>query len=769
MRSWWRLVALLFPVVMSCGGGQLDAKNGAAGTPSSVASTSPPSAPKACTPEALAWKPDASATPDPTLLSWRGGTIVRSYPVEKLDKDQNVGSLPESGPSYAKGAKGPFVFVFELAGEGAIQSFSATLPTKGADDAASVDFAVALCDPNVFTDVGTLTANDDAGTKTLAANINAHWIRVTTNGPPFRAIGATGVLAPLPSGVSPAGIYVEAREGERYGNGAFTTPPDESKSPWYVTLTSFGGGGLSATECRPGRFSDVYPGTIKDRIWAFRQKDTSSKMFVSDDGTRIVGSNDGGGSMVLERTTTVPDFCTHRKSGKGPRQVLVLDNENAPAIWPVADDDVPGYAWDRIAATMLDDTSLVGKDIVIMNMLCDPKRFLGKAQTDALLAWTAAGHELLISDADQCPKGTRYDFLPYPFVSSNPGAKGAAGDALIVVESDVLGSTDDQDTTHYFDPKTYLNNGNNQLGDANTVSSSDPHWCGHLFGTNVLKVNGFMQMYAPYETGIIVYDAFDVDDAGNPGYRRTRLLELALPIPNALPCTQKVSDGFVIEPDQDTTFVPGTTQTLPFTMQLLANQGWKGHVDVTATAASGLSATVTPASFDIAGGTKALAISVTIPASAKGSTYTVSVAGTGKDGSKAEAVISLTATAANQQLKAQLSQERVVLYGIHFDVNSAHIQPRSEAIIDAIAQVMKDNPSWRFQVEGHTDTDGGGPYNLGLSQRRAESVVDDLVNRKKIARTRLVPLGFGLTRPVAPNTTQAGKALNRRVELSRLH
>jgi len=182
--------------------------------------------------------------------------------------------------------------------------------------------------------------------------------------------------------------------------------------------------------------------------------------------------------------------------------VLVLDNENAVTPWPMDDDNVPGYAWDRIGATMLDDASLAGKDIVIMNMLCNPKFYLGKGQTDSLLKWVAAGHELLITDADQCQKGTRYDFLPYPFAASNPGAKGAASKALIVVESDVLGSTDDQDTTHYFDPKTFVNGGSNQIGDANTVTTSDPHWCGHLFGTNVLNVNGFMQMYAPYAKGV---------------------------------------------------------------------------------------------------------------------------------------------------------------------------------------------------------------------------------------------------------------------------
>jgi OOP family OmpA-OmpF porin len=81
---------------------------------------------------------------------------------------------------------------------------------------------------------------------------------------------------------------------------------------------------------------------------------------------------------------------------------------------------------------------------------------------------------------------------------------------------------------------------------------------------------------------------------------------------------------------------------------------------------------------------------------------------------------------------------------------------------------MRQNPSWRFQIEGHTDSDGGAAYNLALSQRRAQAVVDDLVKRYGIARSRLIAKGYGLTRPVASNATDAGKALNRRVELVRL-
>ena len=89
-------------------------------------------------------------------------------------------------------------------------------------------------------------------------------------------------------------------------------------------------------------------------------------------------------------------------------------------------------------------------------------------------------------------------------------------------------------------------------------------------------------------------------------------------------------------------------------------------------------------------------------------------------------------------------------------------------MIAEIADLMKGDRTLRFQVEGHTDSDGGAAYNLKLSQARAQSVVNDLIHRYHIASSRLVAKGFGLTRPVASNATDGGKALNRRVELLRL-
>jgi len=111
---------------------------------------------------------------------------------------------------------------------------------------------------------------------------------------------------------------------------------------------------------------------------------------------------------------------------------------------------------------------------------------------------------------------------------------------------------------------------------------------------------------------------------------------------------------------------------------------------------------------------------------------------------------------------------RARIYGIHFDVASARIQPQSEATIREIATVLRAHSAWRMRVEGHTDSDGGAAANMVLSVERAGAVVNELVKRYRIAPARLTSTGYGQTRPVATNSTAAGKALNRRVELVRL-
>jgi outer membrane protein OmpA-like peptidoglycan-associated protein len=78
---------------------------------------------------------------------------------------------------------------------------------------------------------------------------------------------------------------------------------------------------------------------------------------------------------------------------------------------------------------------------------------------------------------------------------------------------------------------------------------------------------------------------------------------------------------------------------------------------------------------------------------------------------------------------------------------------------------MTGKPELRLNIVGHTDNKGSADYNLSLSQRRAAAVVASLVSQYGIDAGRLTSEGAGMTRPLAPNDTDEGRAKNRRVEL----
>jgi len=115
--------------------------------------------------------------------------------------------------------------------------------------------------------------------------------------------------------------------------------------------------------------------------------------------------------------------------------------------------------------------------------------------------------------------------------------------------------------------------------------------------------------------------------------------------------------------------------------------------------------------------------------------------------------------------KLALSADRItVLDPIHFRNAGAGIMRRSHRVLDDIAGLLRAHPGIAVvRVEGHTDSRGDDDANRGLSQRRAEAVVDYLV-RQGIAASRFQALGLGETRPIQPNSTEKGRAANRRVE-----
>jgi outer membrane protein OmpA-like peptidoglycan-associated protein len=108
---------------------------------------------------------------------------------------------------------------------------------------------------------------------------------------------------------------------------------------------------------------------------------------------------------------------------------------------------------------------------------------------------------------------------------------------------------------------------------------------------------------------------------------------------------------------------------------------------------------------------------------------------------------------------------RIALYGILFDTGKTEVKSESKATMDEIAKLLTANRSLKLLVVGHTDNVGGFAPNLDLSKRRAESVVAQLVSQYKVDAKRLQAFGVSFASPVAPNTDEAGRGKNRRVEL----
>lgn len=110
------------------------------------------------------------------------------------------------------------------------------------------------------------------------------------------------------------------------------------------------------------------------------------------------------------------------------------------------------------------------------------------------------------------------------------------------------------------------------------------------------------------------------------------------------------------------------------------------------------------------------------------------------------------------------AQAGIVLRNLFFETGKYDIKPESEVELNKVVQFLQDNPTVTIQIEGHTDNVGSATDNQKLSQARAYAVVNYLVV-KGIKGTRLVAKGFGAVKPVAENSTEAGRAQNRRTEL----
>ncbi len=117
------------------------------------------------------------------------------------------------------------------------------------------------------------------------------------------------------------------------------------------------------------------------------------------------------------------------------------------------------------------------------------------------------------------------------------------------------------------------------------------------------------------------------------------------------------------------------------------------------------------------------------------------------------------------RIQAGIQAGRLVLQNIYFAFNSAELNPDSYGVLDELGNTLVARPEIRMEIQGHTDSVGSAAYNEQLSGRRAQSVLDYLLeNFPQLSADRFRVRGVGEASPIATNDTDEGRALNRRVE-----
>lgn len=117
--------------------------------------------------------------------------------------------------------------------------------------------------------------------------------------------------------------------------------------------------------------------------------------------------------------------------------------------------------------------------------------------------------------------------------------------------------------------------------------------------------------------------------------------------------------------------------------------------------------------------------------------------------------------------KREIPEKPFILEGVNFDTAKATIRPESFSKLDAVVDFMVHKKTARIEISGHTDNVGNPQANKTLSEKRAQACRNYIVS-KGIDKKRLDAVGFGDERPVAPNDTDEGRQMNRRIEAKEL-
>ncbi len=295
---------------------------------------------------------------------------------------------------------------------------------------------------------------------------------------------------------------------------------------------------------------------------------------------------------------------------------------------------------------------LADYDTVLFEQICDFKnmspRFL-----PALVAWVAAGHKLIIHDSDKCGGNLiDYSWLPYKIKTDIPGALGAPGSVLKVLENNWMAHTL-RSRPGFVDAAAWvaLKPPANELGDSNAVTEWQPGWCGHMVVRNANGIFGFVQAYAHYGRGLILWDGFDIDMNGTKWHDIVRAQQLAQGFnTDNLPCSIKVGSFAVTTEPRLVTRGVQAGQTYTYPLALLSNLGYKGTVSLSAAptpAMPGLQARFEPATVEVTS-LQESAFTVTLPAGGAVKPFAIEVKGTATDGKTNSLCLQLGPTKAGE-------------------------------------------------------------------------------------------------------------------------
>lgn len=217
------------------------------------------------------------------------------------------------------------------------------------------------------------------------------------------------------------------------------------------------------------------------------------------------------------------------------------------------------------------DTAVL--NVASFAMGCNTNTLTPAQQTD-LVNFVGVGKKLVIFDSECFPGPVDYSWMPFPFMTANPGALGAQG-TLTVVEDNLLSTLIGDPSCvgpdiHCIDVAS-LGSSTDAVGDMNVMTTFDPNWCIDMSGTNAINTTGPVHTYAKYpagtDVGLFIYNGLDQDPqySGNSDLRKIWVQELQQPFdPSNLPCGVTVV-GITLDPLNATNFV-GEDHTVTATL-----------------------------------------------------------------------------------------------------------------------------------------------------------------------------------------------------------